>query len=350
MGFDIGYHAVSREDIVATFDYIFGKKASLPYLEKAVITARSRHIANAWGLGIHQYKQDILYKAMDLAKEEAQSKKPNFLGRLMGKKAPEPEFPKIDYNTYIGEFDTDLHLWGRPFLITQSDRINKLIEQYLVANEHQSKELAQRQIDLLKPSLHLKIEPDKQPLPDLDEFRNIASWKMDILKKCVEVYPEKVEGRDGERYNSADVLNSSMNFYVLENVSLAHPTWMDRGYVWPSYLLENIGIHPDYFNSFSELYPLKSHLPSEVSIRNEKTITENYMVGAVVMPKDIGRFKSDLRNAQNTILKQATKEGWDFHCRQALQKIEECLDYAQNHKLCFVESSDIYSGPMGIMT
>ena len=348
MGYDIGYHAVSLEHIQSTFEYILGIRDDLPYLEKAMIAARSRFVANAWGLGVSQYKQKLLHQAMEAAKKEVEA--PSFLGRLMGKKTPEPEFPKINYEDHIGNFDSHLHLWGRPFLITQTNEINKLIDQYLIANGNQSKSLAQQQIDFLKPSLHQKIEPDKQPQPDLEGFKHNASWKMDILRKCVEAYPAEVQDQDGQSHNSADLLNFNLTFYVLENVSLAYPTWMDRGQVWPSHLLESAGIRSDYFKSFAQLYPLESHLPKGVTIRNEKTITENYMVGAVVLPEDIERFKMDIRDGRKTIIKQATDAGWDFQCNQVLQKIEECIDYAQKHTLCFIESTDIYSGPMGVMS
>lgn len=348
MGYDIGYHAVSEQDIRGAFDFIFDKTKEIPYLDRAITASRSRFVANSWGLGITHYSSRIMDEIYTKAEEIAKSQAPGFIGRLMGKKAPKPNYPTIDMSEHIGDFDSHVHLWGRPFLIIQDNQLVEIIDRYLQANWEESAELARQQISLLNSKILGNVIPDNKPIPDLETLKQQATWKMEILKECVQAFPNAVKDREGQEHSSVDLLNSNLNFYVLENVSLASATWMDRGLVWPSHLLAEIGIHPTYFKPFSEFYPLREALPEKAEIRQEKAISENWMVGAMIQRENLDQFKLDINKPE--IIDKAKSEGWEPHCKAAIKKINECIDYAKHKNLCFVESSDVYSGPMGVIT
>jgi len=348
MGYDIGYHAVDLDDIHDAFDFIFGKTDRISYLERAVTASRSRYIANSWGLGINRYSSQITAEAFKKAESVVKANTPGLVGRLFGKKAPEFRYPQIEKSKYLGSFDSNIHLWGRPFLIAQNDQLNQIIDNYLRANEEEAATIARGQIPLFKSNLLDKIAPDSEKIPDLETLRKNVEWKMEILRECIRSYPNEVIDKDGQTHSSTDLINSNLNFYVLENVSLASATWMDRGLVWPSHLLNEIGVEPSYFRSFSESYPLEDALPKKAKIRNETKIEENWMVGAMVLAEDLDTFQSDINNPE--IIEKAKAENWDAHCKEALSKINECISYARHKNLCFIESSDIYSGPMGVIT
>lgn len=349
MGYDIGFHSVDLEDITSAFDYVFGNSDSLDYAKRAIIAGRSRFIANAWGLGVLQIKSELFGQCLDQIDAEVKNNTPGILGKLLGKKAPKPDYKNIDLTQTIGSFDSDVHVWGRPFLIADEQKIDVLIKHYMCASSEEVERIAHGQIKVFNPSLLSQVKRDGGKIPDDREVLRNAKWKLDIMRKAVSKFPSSFSDSDGNEHDSKSLLENELNFVVLESVSIVNPTWMDRGTIWPSLLFSNIDINPSYFRSFSELYSDGQFLP-KISFRKDKTIRDNFSVGTVVLPSDVQRFREDLAFHRHSIVQFAQKDGWDFHCEQVLQKIDECTNFAIKHNHAFVESSDIFSGPLGVIT
>ena len=148
-------------------------------------------------------------------------------------------------------------------------------------------------------------------------------------------------------HNPLDLFIGDLHLALIESVSFSQPTWMARGYVWPSLLLNEAGSKTPYFNPVTSLTKDLNDALGDVQFIAKPTIRENFTIGGVVEPDRLEDFKQDLAKCSGQILAKAKLEGWEDGCRTDLQKISECLSYCIYNKLYFVESSDIYGGGMG---
>ena len=201
MGYDIGFHAIDVKDIDSACAFIMGKVQSLPYLESALISAKSRFTANALGLGVSELDSKAFSAQMSIIDADAEKNTPNFFVKLLGKKAIKPDYSNIDTSTSVGNFDSDLHLWGRPFLIVNNGNIENIINQYLSATITESEKIAKSQIEALLQGLSKKVTPDKAELPSDAIFIHNIRWKIDLMRKAFQAYGSRNTVQDDEGNN-----------------------------------------------------------------------------------------------------------------------------------------------------
>ena len=136
---------------------------------------------------------------------------------------------------------------------------------------------------------------------------------------------------------------------MLDFVAFGSPAWMDRGLINPSSLILNLNIEmPPYIKP--SCYLLGS-LKDRLDINCEIPFNSNYSLGMVVFPENIEEFKNFFLNYDEKFSSYLIKNGFSKNnANLCLKKIHEAIMYACQRKQIFVESTDIFSGPMGIVT
>jgi len=308
MGYDIGFHAIDKKDINNAISYITGKSETLDYLDKAGEVAKSRYIANAWGLASMKIVED---------------------------------------------FNSNLYVWGRPFFITDNENTENIIKKYLSATENESHEIARSQIKLLENDESKFKIPDCSKIPDSNDFKYNASWKIDLFKNAFNAVKNNeniLKDANGNEHDPLSLFMTDFHLSIIESIAYISPTWMTRGHVWPSLLLADVGGKLDFFEASSSLTKSIKDEESEIRFNEDTTITQNYRIGGVVAPKNLSLFKDTIAENYDSMIEKAKKEDWEDYCKLAIQKINECISYCINNNLYFIESSDIYSAPMGVIS
>ena len=336
MGFDVSYHPVDRSVIIdRLIPYLRGEGNIDDLVERAVRVSQVRYRANAWGAK--------LLKLQEADSTPEQAGADSFRGPP---KARKPEGP-------LAAFQPDLHLWGRPFLITVANplEVSEAIDEYLAADEAGTDAIAARMVEHLAPGmadrarpadddyLSVKVTSDlhEQARRPLDELR-------DVYKACREGQTITIED---EEVDAQETFIGSAPLALLAFYSNLQPGWMARGYVWPTQLLACVGVRFKLFETPVHLIqPLVDEIPSmATSLHN--TITENYMVGGYIRAENVRAWREGLEWASGRILGAAVKEDDADHCQIVLQKLTEAVADAERRGYAFVEATEVYSGPLG---
>lgn len=337
MGFDVSYHPVDRSLIVdRLIPYIRGEGNIDDLIERVVRIAKVHHRANAWGLKLSKLKAD------DPVPQPAVA---GLFSRLRGQK-PERLLPG---------FHTDLHIWGRPFLITVRDpiEVSKAIDEYLAADEAGVDAIAARMVERLEPGLAEKAKPADDAFLSVrakDDLHAAARQPLDALR---DVYKVAKEGRtitiEDEEVDASEALAGSAALTLVSFYSGLQPGWMARGYVWPTQLLASAGVRFRLFEPPAHLIePLVDEFPLIAEVLQD-TITENYMVGGYVRPENVRALREGFEQGYDRIIAAAKGKGWADQCRITLQKIMEAVADAERRGFGFVEATEVYSGPLGLM-
>lgn len=371
MGYDIGFHAIKKSDIDYLCKHIAGKEEPTDFFHRAVTASQSRSVANAWGLALKNYESHLYQSERNKIKGDAERSQPGFFGKLFGRKALKPDYSKIDNKKHIGNFDSQIHVWGRPFFIYDDKDINSIINQYLLADTETAELLAQKQLNAMREGLHTDITPNYEDISNCDDISNEILWKIDLFKDayrklgtnelvCINKEQNTNDSKSDLQFEGVtqapneiepeELFRSDFFFCLIESASRPQPTWMDRGYVWPSRLLSEIGVNLPYAKTAESLIDYSLLNISHLQFNLDTTINENYSIGAIISPADMEKFQADLYNNTEKIMAKANEEGWLEQCVFTLAKLFDCIDYCRNHSCYFVESSDIYSAPMGIIS
>jgi len=308
MGYDIGFHAIDKKDVDSAIAYVSGKNDILDYLEKAGEVAKSRYIANAWGLASMKITED---------------------------------------------FNSNLYIWGRPFFVTDNENTESIIKKYISANEVEANEIAKSQIKLLVSDESKFKVPDTSKMPSSDDFKHNASWKLNLFKSAFSAIKndeKTIKDPNGNEHDPYSLFLTDFHLSLIDSIAYSSPTWMTRGHVWPSLLLADVAGNVDFFEPSSIFTKAIKDELTELRFDEDASIRQNYRLGGVVAPKNLDLFKNTITENYDKMLEKAKKEDWEEYLELALKKINECIDYCINNDLYFVESSDIYSAPMGIIS
>jgi hypothetical protein len=342
VGYDVSAHPVDVDLIHnRIFPYIRGEGDLSDLVETAVRLTQVRFRANAWGLGL---------LGLSHAESDAKRAKPK-KAKASVKKKPAARPKQLVPDT----FDSDLHVWGRPFFITTApEHVSDAIDRYLAATPRQVDALAQDMLRLLNPELVGKVEPDtggKLPGP-----RKLAEGVLRSLEFYRAAYPklktgEPVELPDGEQVEARELFLYSLPLEVVTFASRFQPGWMGRGYVWFTAFIDRAGL--DAGKLVTSASPLFEPLLKEVkgfTKAFDATITQNYTVGGYVRPENVPMFREWMVGNAEKMIAACLAEGWDEPgARVDLQKVMEALRDAESRGMGFLEAAEIYSGPMGIM-
>src|SRR3954468_6169837 len=147
MGYDISYHPVDlaffHERVIP---FVRGERTLDDLQPAALRIAKVRFRANAWGLGVLKLEEGA-----------------------------------------AGAFDSDLHVWGRPFFITSAspEEVSDAIDRYLAADEAQVDGIAADMLRHLDPGLPGRVSPDPEgELPDDAALVHDLFWKLELFRSA----------------------------------------------------------------------------------------------------------------------------------------------------------------------
>lgn len=317
MGFDTSHHPIDLELVHRAVSYVAGEGEIDDLVADAVRRAKTRFRANAWGLGVFA-----------LGEESA-----------------------------AAAFEPGLHLWGRPYFITVTgaEAIASMLDRYLAAaSDEEVDALARENLAALHPSLPSKVTPSAEGvLPSDADLARLARGHLDLLRAARESHAQGASFSlpSGKHVDPGRLLARELSRVALTFAASARPGWMDRGEVFPSRLFEQAGIDA------GELFePPRALLGSLVGLKIdwflERTITENFMVGASVAPANVPRFCA-LLDAHRARLEGCFRSEDDDkplpEVVLSVQKLIEAANDARLRGLGFAEATEVYSGFEGVL-
>jgi hypothetical protein len=308
VGWDISYHPIDPKFMhQRVLSFVRGDRPIDDLVADAVRLAKVRFRANAWGLGLL----------------DATRAKP------------------------VAGFDPDVHVWGRPFFITDKDpeAVSNAIDAYLGARPDQVDAIAKKMIEKLEPSLVDAIVPSKEGT--LPKDAELAAGIRKNLDRFREAFAAIKSGDDEPR----SLFASDFPLTAVIFATQFRPGWMARGFGWPTQLFAEIDVDvSELFVMPTDLFaPLLDEVP-EIEEQLATTVQQNFSLGGYVAPKSVSRLLELLDRHSRGIDEWARSEGWgDDGAQTYLRGIQEAALDAQRRGLAFVEATEIYSGPLGIM-
>ncbi len=243
-----------------------------------------------------------------------------------------------------------LRVWGRPFLIAAEEPagVSREIDRYLAARTID-------QVDAIArdnfTQLGLEVPPGVDfAVPDDDTLTATAMGDLAALPGIIRALRkgETCTLPSGKKADPADVLRNSFPLVVMQFASRFRPGWMDRGHVWPTHLLSQAKLPTAEF--FEPAWALFGGvLAKRVGGSLRATIDQNYTVGGFVRANRVPALRKLFQTEQKAILAGPRSEGWEDEARVSLRKLDEALADAEHRKFAFLEASEVYSGPSGIM-
>jgi hypothetical protein len=345
VGYDVSAHPVDVELIQnRIFPYIRGEGDVSDLVETAVRLAQVRFRANAWGLGL-----------LHLSHEETAARAEKALKKRAPKGGAKKEPAAMPKRLVPEGFDSQLHVWGRPFFITvPSDRVSEAIDRYLAATPKQADKIAEEMLRELNPDLVGKATPSAEgELPGPKRLAESISGAVNFFRQAHPKLARNEEVRlpNDEAAPAAGLFLHSLPYHAIKFAANLQPGWMGRGYVWFTAFIDRANL--DAGKLVESVAALFAPLLKDVKgFRKafDATITENYTVGGYVQPKNVSAFREWMEKNAEKMIAACVKEDWDEEgARLDFQKIMEALRDAERRKMGFLEAAEIYSGPMGIM-
>jgi hypothetical protein len=373
MGWDISYHPVDLDFFhTRIIPYVRGEGSLDSLMADAMRISKARFRAKAWALGLSALDSTILrtqyreHKAQQAAWEQAHAHE-----------NPPVPFVKPVARRIPG-FDSDVHVWGRPFFITHAtvEEVSAALDGYLKADEGSvdriakamlgrldmviqkelpgMDEVAQKAMKPCEPSLVQSLQPDTQAvLPADDELVKSIRGTMDLFR---DAFAAARAGRmvklpDGSDVEPGELFATDFPLAALTFASIFRPGWMARGRGWPSLLLAQAGLPAEQY--FEEPLALFEPLLGEIPVlagHLESTITQNYSLGGYVPAGKVASLRALMEAKRDAFVDWAISDGWEAgEMLCYLRGIDEALFDAGRRGLGFVEAAEVYSGFSGIM-
>lgn len=345
MGFDVSTHPVDFDLIQnRLIPYIRGEKDDIADLvADALRITQVGYRANAWGLGL----VDLEHQEFD-----AKPRKPNKKVQSTGAtKKPENKRAWLVPET----FDSDLHVWGRPFFITTAtERVSESIDRYLAATPKQVDKIAKEMLCELNPKLVEKVTPStKGKLPKPKQLAQNIRFPLDFYRDAYSKLKsgEVVQLPDGRAISAQELFLGSFGLDVMNFAAKLQPGWMSRGYVWFTAFLRRAKLDASkYVKSAASLFQPMGKEVKGFSKRFVPEIIENFMLGGYVQPKKVVAFRKWMEQHTEKMIEACVAEDWkEEGSRKDFLKVMESLRDAEYRKMGFLEATEVYSGPMGVM-
>lgn len=244
--------------------------------------------------------------------------------------------------------EPDLHLEGRPFLITEgsAENVAAVVDRYRAAASTEAVDrIAREQLRKLDPDLAEAVGPEEGvPLsPDL-------AYRADVLGELREIHELGSRARGGRSVDEGpdagkpalDVLLSQLPWRALRLHGRLSPFWIARDADGLETVCRAAGIAPPaelvpawrLFAEACEAFPaLREQLATE--IRSDRG------VGAFVAPADVPGLVDFLDQNGSKIIAAAARYGEGPACAALLRKVKECAVYASRRGLGYLEGSGL---------
>ena len=235
MGYDISYHPVDLDFIHGTLLPAFLTGDGLAEIEaEAARLAKMRYIANAWGLGVNRACRDAWMAAQEqAAPARPAAGKPGLLARMLGRGGKGTDAPGPTAPDWISRYDSDLHVWGRPYFITakEPEHVSAAVDAWLNATPENADALARGMVERLAPELLPLAKPDyASGLPTDEAFRTTVAEPIATCREVLRALEagERFMTPDGGEIDPADLVGADFTFTLVRIASWFRPGWMDR--------------------------------------------------------------------------------------------------------------------------
>ena len=256
---------------------------------------------------------------------------------------PEPVVRLVAAN-----IEPDLHLDGRPFLITEgsSDRVGSVADDYLEArNDRDVEELLQQQLTRVDPLLAREVQPEDFGDPSAD-----AHYRRDLLDLLKQLHDLANAARQDDTWGSPrggreparEVLGRELAWRAVLLHSRAVPFWIGKDVDGLDAVSRAAGFDSPSF--LAPAWPLFSEVVDEFPVLKASLgidLRDDQSIGAYVPPDDVEDLIQFLNASGASIIRVATRQGEGDTCKTLLRKIRECAHYAQRHGAGFLEATGI---------
>ena len=244
--------------------------------------------------------------------------------------------------------EPDLHLHGRPFLVTEgsADRVVTLVDDYARCEGAQAADaLVLEQLVRIDVKLAGGLEPE-----DSEDLSADATYRNDLLGGLRQVYDLAQAARSGgewgplgsARHPAAEALVRELPWRAIQLHSLAVPCWIARDVDGLATVCAAAEIPVPAF--LLPAWPLFPRLVEEFPGLREATTLElasSPGVGGYVTPADIPKLLAFLADEGTRIIQAAGRHGEGGPCATLLRKIRECARFADRRGAGYVEACGI---------
>lgn len=246
------------------------------------------------------------------------------------------------------KIDPDLHLHGRPFLVTEgsSDRVAGLVEEFRRADGTAAVEaLLLEQLVKVEPTLPHELE-----LPEIEPPSADMAYRAELLDLLKAVHSLSQAARSdenwgpatGQRVRASDVAGRELPWRAVELHARAHPFWIARNVDGIETVCRAADVPaPDVLVPARRLFARGIDAVPGLGDGFSTELRDGRDVGAFVPPGEVSRLLDFLQTEGVKIIRVATRCGEGPSCATLLRKIRECAEYAALHGRGYLEASGI---------
>jgi hypothetical protein len=247
----------------------------------------------------------------------------------------------------VAAIDEDLHVFGRPFLVTESSpkAVADAVDRYLDAPGPGAVDnLVLEQLGALDVGL-VRVEPDDaSPIgPDL-EYRSTAFRELQFVSGVARAAREGQTwlAADGARRPAAEVLKADFAWTAVRTHARAIPAWIARDVDGLATMCDRAGVpRPPFLTSSSVLFSGAGEVAALLAPGLHAEIESPRDVGCFVAPDRIADLLEFLSGDGARIIRAAARYGEGPAATRVLRKIRECASYAHKHGSGYLETSGI---------
>lgn len=246
------------------------------------------------------------------------------------------------------KLETDLHIDGRPFLVTEGspDRVARLVGEY--AREGKSDEIESlilEQIVRLDPKLAGRVDP-----LHAEALGSEMHYKSELLDELRQIYDLAKTARAGENWGPAgaprrpaiEVLLESLPYRALQVHARAVPFWVARDVDGLDTICEATGIEiPSYLTTARDLFPRSIGAFPDLDGAFHADLRSAADIGTYVPPDRVESLLTFLSDNGGRVIQAATRHGEGAAAGTLLRKIRECAAFAHRHSMGYLEGSGV---------
>jgi len=338
----ISFHPLDPDFFDSTIEpLVLGEKID----PGAFLAAAMRHLVSSWKAA--HYKQTL-----DFLLDQLEPPPPPEDGTMWDKVRTRLE--RFDHKPsalvrHVGaKIEPDLHLAGRPYLITEgsAESVASIIEEFMqVEHETAAQSLIVEQLVRLDPEIAEGIE-----LEEFAEAPAPGSYRADLLNSLKVIYDMARAARDGQSWGPADglrepartVLARELPWRAMQLHSRAIPFWIAKDVDGLHGVCRASGIEPpDFIVPAWRLFARSCEAYPEIRDRLGVEVSDEQSVGAYVAPQDVPELLNFLNEKGSRMIRAAAQHGVGSTCKTLLRKIRECACFANRAGVGYAEAGGI---------
>ena len=311
----------------------------------AYLSAALRHLVASWEAA--RYKQTL-----DFLRHQLDPPPPPEEGSMWDKvRARLERFdhkPSRLVQLVAAKVDPELHLTGRPYLITEgsAESVAAMIQEFMqIDTDGAAQSLILEQLVKLDPEIAKGIEPDEYceaPAP--------GGYRADLLNGLKVIYDMARAAREGQSWGPADgrrepartVLARELPWRATYLHSRAIPFWVAEDVAGLDSVCRSAGVEPpEFLVPPGRLFLRSSTEYPELNERLSVDVADERSIGGYVAPQDVPELVTFLNDHGARIIQAGSQHGVGATCKTLLRKIRECACFAERAGVGYLEAGGI---------